>query len=156
MADDERVAAFLITDYGLKIRYLTDHFSRMWTRFNYFVGVESAIMGGKLIFGDGKLSVPVAILGALVALVWYLMGAEDRFLVEVYRLQVADTAALLARATWSAELPPYCYVGEVDESAKRVRMSASGWRVPAISTTRLAALIPLVVFAGWLGVLLLR
>jgi hypothetical protein len=42
---------FLIRDYELKIKYLTDHFSRMWTRFNYFVGIESALVGGKLIFG---------------------------------------------------------------------------------------------------------
>jgi len=44
---------FLIKDYELKIGYLTQHFSRMWTRFNYFVGIESALVGGKLIFGNG-------------------------------------------------------------------------------------------------------
>jgi hypothetical protein len=34
---------FLLNDYDLKVRYLTDHFDRMWTRFNYFVGIESAL-----------------------------------------------------------------------------------------------------------------
>jgi hypothetical protein len=38
-----RLADFLIKDYELKVRYLTDHFARMWTRFNYVVGIESAI-----------------------------------------------------------------------------------------------------------------
>jgi len=55
MATNDTVKAtpskdFLIKDYELKVRYLTDHFGRMWTRFNYFVGIESALVGGKLIF----------------------------------------------------------------------------------------------------------
>ena len=156
MADDDRLAGFLAKDYELRIRYLTDHFARMWTRFNYFVGIESALVGGKVIFGDGKLSQPVAGLGAAVALVWYLMGAEDRFLVEVYRRQVAQAAALVARSAWSPDLPPYLHVGEVEESSKGIRMSPSGWRVAAISTTRLAAWIPLLVLVGWVGVLMAR
>ena len=36
---------FLIKDYELKVGYLTQHFGRMWTRFNYFVGIESALAG---------------------------------------------------------------------------------------------------------------
>src|SRR5262249_2535322 len=32
---------FLVKDYELKTGYLTQHFGRMWTRFNYFVGIES-------------------------------------------------------------------------------------------------------------------
>ena len=70
--------------------YLTQHFGRMWTRFNYFVGIESALVGGKLIFGNGKLSPGIAIVGAVVSLIWYVMGAEDRFLVRVYRGHVKD------------------------------------------------------------------
>ena len=92
MATNEAATALppkdvLIKDYELKVRYLTDHFGRMWTRFNYFVGIESALIGGKLIFGNGKLSPEVAIIGAIVSLIWYVMGAEDRFLVRVYRKQ---------------------------------------------------------------------
>jgi len=69
---------FLIKDYELKVRYLTDHFGRMWTRFKYFIGIESALIGGKLIFGNGKLSREVPIIGAAVSVIWYVMGAEDR------------------------------------------------------------------------------
>jgi hypothetical protein len=47
---------FLVKDYDLKIGYLSQHFGRMWARFNYFIGIESALVGGKLIFGDGELS----------------------------------------------------------------------------------------------------
>jgi len=46
----DKLQDFLIKDYELKIK---DHFSRTWTRFNHFVGIESAPVGGKLIFGGG-------------------------------------------------------------------------------------------------------
>lgn len=146
---------FLVNDYELKIGYLTQHFSRMWTRFNYFVGIESALVGGKLIFGNGKLSPEVAIVGAIVSLVWYVMGAEDRFLVRLYRGHVKDAADLIAEAMWNADAHgPYRHVGEVAESSKRLDWELSGWRVERISTTRLAAWIPLLVLITWLGLLL--
>jgi hypothetical protein len=145
---------FLIKDYELKIKYLTDHFSRMWTRFNYFVGIESALAGGKLIFGGGKLSPEVAAVGLVVSLIWYVMGAEDRFLVRVYREHIKHAADLVAQSQWSAEQPPYRHVGEVKESSEALDWEFSGWRLERISTTRLAALIPLLVMLAWLGVLL--
>jgi hypothetical protein len=145
---------FLVTDYELKVGYLTEHFGRMWTRFNYFVGIESALGGGKLIFGDGKLSPQIAIVGVVVSLIWYVMGAEDRFLVRVYRGHVKDAADLIAEAMWNAAAHgPYRHVGEVEESSKTLGWEMSGWRVEAISTTRLAAWIPLLVLLTWLGLL---
>jgi hypothetical protein len=154
MPTDQEVFAFLSKDYELKVRYLTDHFSRMWTRFNFFVGIESAIAGGKVVVGEGKLSAPLAILGASVALVWYVMGAEDRFLVDLYRRHVADAAKLVTKTMWSDDLQPYRHVGEVKESSKTLEMSLSGWRREGISTTRLAAWIPLLVFVGWMAALM--
>ena len=145
---------FLIKDYELKIKYLTDHFSRMWTRFNYFVGIESALAGGKLIFGGGKLSPEVAAVGLAVSLIWYVMGAEDRFLVRVYREHVKDAGDLVAKSQWNnSQMQPYRHAGEVGESSKAMRWEFSGWRSERISTTRLAALIPLLVMLAWLGVL---
>ncbi len=35
--------SFLQKDYDLKIKYLSDHFSRMWTRFNFFLVLESGL-----------------------------------------------------------------------------------------------------------------
>jgi hypothetical protein len=146
---------FLIKDYDLKVTYLTQHFGRMWTRFNYFVSIESALVGGKLIFGGGKLSREVAIVGAAVSLIWYVMGAEDRFLVRVYRDEhVKNAADLVAKKLWGTTQPPYRHVGEVKESARALGQELSGWRWERISTTRLAALIPLLVLVAWLFLLL--
>jgi hypothetical protein len=146
---------FLVKDYELKVRYLTDHFGRVWTRFNYFVGIESALVGGKLIFGNGKLSPEVAIVGAIVSLIWYIMGAEDRFLVRVYRKHVKDAADLLAKELWDATAHgPYWHVGEVAESSRGLDWEFGGWRWEPISTTRLAAWIPLLMVFAWLGLLM--
>src|SRR2546426_509011 len=84
----KRFSDFALRDYELKVAYLTNHFQRMWTRFNYFVVIEAALIGGKTIFGDKQIGTAGLIFGLCLSLVWYVMGAEDRFLVQVYRNQV--------------------------------------------------------------------
>jgi hypothetical protein len=145
---------FLVKDYELKIRYLSDHFSRMWNRFNYFVAIESALISGKFVLGDGKLTQGVAIVGAVLALVWYIMGAEDRYLVLVYRKQVEDAGTLLERSIWKDMNTSYHYVGEIEDTSKDLPQHVSGWRLKATSTTKLAALIPLLLALTWIGVLI--
>lgn len=90
----------------------------------------------------------------MVSLIWHIMGAEDRFLVRVYRDHVKNAADLVAKSVWGDTRPPYCHVGEVKESSKSLHWELSGWRLESVSTTRLASLIPLLVLIAWLGVLL--
>jgi hypothetical protein len=89
----------------------------------------------------------------VLSLVWYMMGAEDRYLVQVYREQVKQAWTVLSKALWPTGAPPYCYVGDPDGA--HFERALYGWRIEAISTTRLAALIPLGVALTWL-VLLVR
>jgi hypothetical protein len=148
---------FAIKDYELKIKYLTDHFGRMWPRFNYFVVVQTAIVGGRFLVNQGQLSSALAITGALLAAIWYIMGAEDRFLVQIYRKQIEDAAKrVVDLAEWknSQEKVNYRYVGEIEATAKELRMNPTGWRLSTISTTKLAAIVPLIVFAAWIGILI--
>lgn len=159
---------FLQRDYELKVRYLTDHFQRMWTRFNFFVTIEAALIGGKLIFGEGKLNPGMVTLGAVLSFIWYVFGAEDRYLVRVYRKHVEDTAEKVAQTVWTddAQWRAYRRVGEIEETGRdlrkddseksfidRVIEGLSGWRFELVSTTKLASLFPLFVFVVWLGVL---
>jgi len=147
---------FLVKDYELKITYLTEHFSRMWTRFNYFVSLQTAVVGGTIFLHDNKPGRVLPVVGTLLALVWYVMGAEDRYLVEVYRKQVAEAADLVARALWKDQSDSYRHVGEIDETSKGIPPRISGWRLQSLSTTKLAALIPLLLTFGWLGALIFR
>jgi hypothetical protein len=40
---------FQIEDYRQKVQYLKDHFARIWTRFNYFLTLQSALFGVAII-----------------------------------------------------------------------------------------------------------
>ena len=61
--ENKDIDNFLVKDYELKIGYLKDQLDRMWTRFNIFVTIESALVGGKfLYFGDSD-DLPFALLG---------------------------------------------------------------------------------------------
>jgi hypothetical protein len=146
----KRFLDFAQRDYEMKAAYLTNQFQRMWTRFNYFVVIESALIGGKTIFGDHAIGKAGLAFGLGLSLVWYVMGAEDRFLVQLYREQLREAAKVLSDALWQGMTRPYTYVGDVSKANERVKRSLSGWRFEKFSTTRLAALIPLAVSLIWL------
>ena len=126
----------------------------MWTRFNYFVIVEAALLGGKTIFGDKDLTVWGIVFGLGLSLLWYVMGAQDRYLVQVYRKQIEDAADLINDGLTTAAPRRITAVGQVPDPQHHVKGSISAWRLEPISTTRLAALIPLVATAAWSGILI--
>src|SRR6266699_7015606 len=113
---ESKLEAFLQKDYELKITYLSNHFARMWNRFNYFVAIETALVGGKFLIPNGVLSREFAIAGILISALWYVMGAEDRYLVRLYRHQVKRAANAAIRTIWAdgKTLQDYRYVGQVD------------------------------------------
>jgi hypothetical protein len=149
----KRFSDLALKDYELKVAYLTAHFQRMWTRFNYFVVIEAALIGGRTVFGDATLGVPGLAFGACLSFIWYVMGAEDRYLVQVYRGHVNEAAALLDEGLLRSRQRRFRPVGDLSGAGQRVAGSISGWRIEALSTTRLAALIPLAVTIAWLGML---
>jgi hypothetical protein len=65
----KRFSDFVQKDYELKVAYLTNHFQRMWTRFNYFVLIEAALIGGKTIFGDKAINTAGLYFGLALSLV---------------------------------------------------------------------------------------
>ncbi len=151
---ERREADSLVKDYELKISYLTDHFSRIWTRFNFFVGIQTALIGGTILSHDGKMGKALPVVGAALGFIWYVMGAEDRYLVEIYRKHVAEAGKLFARSLQKYHGGSYRYVGEIEETSAGIPMRISGWRLDSISTTKLAALIPLLVTLAWIGLLI--
>lgn len=158
---------FLIKDYELKINYLTNQYTRMWTRFNYFVTIETAIIGGKLLWGENPNSYLIAFLGLGVSLIWYVVGAQDRFLVRVYKTQVSEASEKVANVIWAeseCDQNSYSFVGDIDrtvedtkkDSSKKYNLEneLSGWRNKRFSITKLASLIPLSVLLIWLLVII--
>jgi len=145
--------AFLQRDYELKVGYLTNHFTRMWTRFNFFVTIESALLGSRFVFAP-QLGWQAALLGTLLSLTWYVFGAQDRFLVRIYRHNMRLSGEEVAKRL---DLSDYRYVGEEDIASKEVESEGIvSWRSKSISITRLASLFPLLITLVWVVILVLE
>ena len=163
---------FLLKDYELKIRYLSDHLQRMWTRFNFFVTIESALIGGKFLIASNVPSRELAVAGIILSMLWYFMGAQDRYLVKLYRWEAEQAGKRVAEKVWiDVEASGYDYVGRVDDDIvacfragekdeldkkgllERVIEGASSWRSERFSTTHLAAFYPLIAVGLWIWIL---
>jgi hypothetical protein len=149
----ESVLEFLQKDYELKITYLSDHFSRMWTRFNFFIVLETALIAGFFgLFKDTNrvsgIMPAVAGIGIVLSACWYVFGAQDRYLVEVHRSHLQDAGARIAGQLGLTERLGFDYVHVGDQST-RVKQHIYQWRSQRFSTTKLAAWFPLLVLLGW-------
>jgi hypothetical protein len=147
---------FAIKDYELKIRQMAEHLGRMWTRFNYMLGIQLAIAGGKFLgSNDAKgYEGEIILTGLVVALAWYLLGAQDRFLFDLYRDQVKSAFHNLAFGEGENQWKPGgSHVGQVNGAAeyRSVETDLLCWRSKAISSTKFAALFPLIVAALWMA-----
>lgn len=159
---DEKLEArrldFLTEDYWQKVQYLKDHFTRLWNRFNYFLTIQSALFGATVLSPD-KYRWWVPIFAALVCALWYIFGAQDRYLVDLYRKEIEQALQPVRR---ELELKNYYFAGQVEDipdQAERindlgVKPSFYQWRWKFLSTTKLPALFPVILFLIWVIVLL--
>lgn len=151
--------SFLIDDYWQKVQYLKDHFTRLWNRFNYFLTIQSALFGATVLSPE-KYRWWVPIFAALVCCLWYIFGAQDRYLVDLYRKEIEQA---LNQVRPRLQLTNYYSVGQtedVPERAERIKdlrvePSFYQWRWSGLSTTKLPALFPVILLVIWIGILLL-
>ena len=147
---------FLIEDYKLAVEYLQAQFQRLWQRFNYFLTIHTALFGfvGWLAFDKrALLAIPlVATLGALLSALWYVVAAQDRFLVQIYRDRVESAAKKIA-SVGALEAGDYglTYIGAQAQSAWK---SLGSWYWRPLSVTQLPAWIAIFLTAVWLALLL--
>ncbi|MEO6725109.1 MAG: hypothetical protein ABIU20_10795 [Blastocatellia bacterium] len=146
------IDSFLLEDYKQKVAYLTAHFGRMWNRFNYFVVLESALTGFLL---NNKLwnnAVYFALTEMLLSLIWWSLGAQDRFLVKLYRDAVKDAVERIKKRLPAGQAileGDYRYVGETGEELAAQSKYPFEWYSIKFSVTKLAAIIPFILFLGW-------
>jgi hypothetical protein len=149
--------------YTLQVQALTDQYGRMWTRFNFFLTLHTALavalIGLFEASNDRDEVVAIPLIGVVTGLLWYVAGAEDRYLVCFYREMITYAAHRLEPGTgWVHSGLP------IDEAEQRlvaagqkpIKTDVWQWRSRKASVTKLAAIVP-AVFAGlWLaaGVLL--
>lgn len=147
---------FLQKDYELKARYLTDHFSRMWVRFNFFLTIESGLVGLSFHKDYSGHVLSLCCLGSFLALVWFHFGRTDNFLADFYRTQIGIAFDRLNdlknQDKWAEEnqrSPKLLFVGDVPGGVDVSQRVLSG-RWSKLSTTELAAFLPLVYLAIWI------
>lgn len=181
---DDKLKGFLLEDYKLKVGYLTAHLGRMWTRFNFFLTAEVALVA--YLFTAARGDTPVMrqfiVIEAMLSIIWWGFGAQDRFLVRLYKEQIKDVVKRLLSAElralakeesqgeqpeieisreWKTLVDNYAYTGETEQTAKAIEEGEKAkwnwlteWRSEHLSITRLAAVVPLIAFVIWLVMLL--
>jgi hypothetical protein len=163
-------ADYLLKDYELKVRYLTDHFSRMWTRFNFFLTINSALFVASINLNkDNHHNIwLLAVLGFAFSLVWNQFGATDNYLADSYRKQVALAHYLLQEAlrnenfllpaTDEHELKTFSYAGNIQDEIYNVskkcieKLEQGFWqrRWKHASVTELAIIFSILFALAWL------
>jgi hypothetical protein len=86
---------YLLEDYKVKVQYLTDHLSRMWTRFNFILVLNSGLFAFSVQKDVDASDWLFILAGMVLSILWYAFGANDNYLVEVYRKQVECSFELL-------------------------------------------------------------
>ena len=147
---------FVVEDYKLALGYLQGQFQRLWQRFNFFLTVQIALFGflGWLVFDKRSLAaLPlVCILGFFVSVIWYLVAAQDRFLVRVYRERTTSAAEKIAGvASFQAKDYAKTYIGAETPSNWD---SLIQWYCQPISITRLPVWLSILLALIWLALLL--
>lgn len=148
---------FLLNDYQTKVRYLSDHMGRVWTRFNFFLTVQSGLVAG-LVFSSDEGTFTASALWFLIAeavlsVIWWVFGAQDRWLIALYRDQIRQSWDLLSEQV-TAKLPShYPHTGQTENQLKDPYKDLVEWRSERLSITRLPALVPLFLLVVWLGLI---
>ena len=80
--DNQSSLSDLIHYYEVRLTALTDYSDRVWNRFNWFLTLQLATLGFffsqfEQIAVQPLMAWGVPIVGAIVAGIWSLMGAED-------------------------------------------------------------------------------
>jgi hypothetical protein len=164
---------YLQKEYELRVAYLKDHLSRMWTRFNFFLTINTGLFAATLTLDQRSkyLVLPVCILGIVVSVCWNQFAATDNYLVDVYRRQVTHAHFLLIQdASFEAlraaplpyELNAWTYTGATaakyfdptDRQVKQIRQGFLQRRIPWLSATELGVVISVLYALAWLALLI--
>lgn len=152
--DKSNTNDFFVEDYKLRIDYLSAHHNRMWTRFNFFLTLQSGLIAFMLLKDNAGLSnvAPLVLFALMVlSLIWWLFGAQDRWLSHAYRESINDAAKVLRE---KLQLSDYVAVGDYrasfDSEQPTILKNPVQWYRRYASITRLAAYVPLLTLIIWL------
>lgn len=153
MSDFDPIA-FAIDDYKLWIDYRAAHSDRMWTRFNYFLTIEAALVAFFTISNTTAFVQRArwaALAEVVISLMWVLVGARDAYLWKVINNGVKRSARRL-RELPGVSLPNYLPVGvykleDPDHNALLGRLL--GTHRSNLTVTSMAVRLPLLATLCW-------
>ena len=149
-------AEFVVEDYKLALSYLQGQFQRLWQRFSFFLTIQLALFGlvGTLAFKEGAFR-PIPLicgLGLAVSIIWYVVAAEDSYLVRVYRARVKAAAERIGQdMTLHFKTYGTFFIGIEAPSGCRGPLK---WYWRPVSITRLPVLLAVLLCIVWLTLLL--
>jgi hypothetical protein len=141
-------ADFLIEAYKTRIQFFSDHANRTWARFNILLTMNVVLFGWffSILFGNGTSTSSLwllPILGMFVSLVWYVLGAQDRYAYVGLREQINLVERMVTEEVNASDLPSF------NSSGIKIKYDWLTWRVRSISLSRLPALFPLLFVLVW-------
>jgi hypothetical protein len=147
MSEENKRLDFLIEVYKTRIQFFSDHANRTWTRFNILLTVELAVSG---LFCNALIDKGIStralwllpLLGVVVSLFWYVLGAQDSCAYLGYREQIKQVEVLVSKALGATDLPPFNPLGTKN-------YNPLAWRLKLISLSKLLSLFPLLFLVGW-------
>jgi len=115
---------FLLEDYRLKVQYFSSHLSRMWTRFNFLLTIDSALFA---LFATRENLAPTTRLlfilpGLVLSVLWSLFGVLDISFTNRYRNHIKSAHCLLVNGRDGLQ-PEHPYVGETTAQISPVLMA---------------------------------
>ena len=165
---------YLQKEYELRLSYLKDHLSRMWTRFNFFLIITTGLFAVVLNQNSNQDFVVLAIiLGLIVSILWNQFAATDNYLVDVYRRQIKhahflftqdDSFAALRETSIPIELKDWTYTGNTsteyfdpeDDKVKQIPQNFFQRRISWLSATELGVVMSFLYILAWLGLLIVK
>jgi hypothetical protein len=154
---DEQVLNFLTEDYKTKIQHLEGHYGRMWSRFNYFLTIQTGLF--ILLFSQSagvelsRCSLLLTPIGITWCVLWYMFGAQDRYSVAIQRRNIEHTAEQIYT---KLNLSHQYYAGQTS-NMKDLGVPANfyQWRIGVLSISKLVAMCPVFVLLIWIFVFVL-
>lgn len=133
---------------------LTSQGNRLWNRFNYFLTIETALIGAFFIrpehLGDGTRLYGLGLLGIIWSLVWFLIAAQDLWFYQdrYEKLKQIEDNLINRKITftydpsWRSSMPPW--------------KKALCFKVPDCGSTTFSSICPALFFFLWILILALQ
>ena len=147
----ERETDFVLEHYRRLSQAFTLQGNRLWARFNYFLTIEAGALG--LYFSSHIPSTALPVVGCVLSILWYLIGAQDVWFYQEARERLREF-------TRREILPGIPRWSETDEET---RLGIQPWwrrllcfKLPRLGVTHFASICPIAFVSVWAVLLGIR